>query len=486
MKTLHLTNSWHRTSGGIATFYRALIEQANQRGHEIRLVVPGEKDEIEDCGEFGRIYYLQSPRALFNHGYRLIYPSQYLFARGQLQQILISERPDLIEICDKYTLNYLGALLRTRLLPDVDFRPMVVGLSCERMDDNFRSYIGTLPFDGTFCAAYMRWLYFPFFDYHIANSEYTAAELRSAAQGHLVPRGTWIRHMGVNLQRFSPARRSRALRQRLLQNFGAPEASVLLLYVGRLVPEKNLPLLFDLLAHLAHNGRSDFRLLVVGDGIERAKWDADAGQRAPGRALFFGHIKDQNILADFYANADLFVHPNPHEPFGIAPLEAMASGLPLIAPDSGGITSYANSGNAWTVAPTVEQFSAAVHDALSSEELRLPRLAQPCARRANTSGPVSRRRFLICIPRCRGPRGTPPKRCRRLLSHRALPAGCDRLFCGALRPASPVHLSCFRTCDRTAAQVQCSVLPQCATGKLADALNLDRDQVFSGFAGFAC
>jgi glycosyltransferase involved in cell wall biosynthesis len=238
------------------------------------------------------------------------------------------------------------------------------------MDDNFRSYIGTLPFDGTFCAAYMRWLYFPFFDYHIANSEYTAAELRSAAQGHLVPRGTWIRHMGVNLQRFSPARRSRALPQRLLQNFGAPEASVLLLYVGRLVPEKNLPLLIDLLAHLAHNGRSDFRLLVVGDGIERAKWDADAGQRAPGRALFFGHIKDQNILADLYANADLFVHPNPHEPFGIAPLEAMASGLPLIAPDSGGITSYANSGNAWTVAPTVEQFSAAVHDALSSEELR--------------------------------------------------------------------------------------------------------------------
>jgi Glycosyl transferases group 1 len=48
------------------------------------------------------------------------------------------------------------------------------------------------------------------------------------------------------------------------------------------------------------------------------------------------------------------------EPFGIAPLEAMASGLPLIAPDRGGVLSYANSSNAWIVPPIPEAFAQAI------------------------------------------------------------------------------------------------------------------------------
>ena len=59
-----------------------------------------------------------------------------------------------------------------------------------------------------------------------------------------------------------------------------------------------------------------------------------------------GHL-DKELLADYYANADVFVHPNPKEPFGIAPLEAMASGVPVVAPNSGGILSYATDENIW-------------------------------------------------------------------------------------------------------------------------------------------
>lgn len=370
MKTLHLTNSYHQTSGGVATFYRALIAEANQRRHPIRLVVPGESDQVEEVGEFGRIYHVQSPASFLSPGYRLIYPTQFLATKSKLQAILISERPDLVEICDKYTLNYLGALLRARLLRSLDFRPIVVGLSCERMDDNFRSYIGKVPLAKAFCSFYMRWFYFPFFDHHIANSEYTAEELRAAAEGHLVPRQTWIRHMGVDLRHLSPARKSSQLRKRLLENFGASADAVLLLYVGRLVPEKNLSLLFDLLSHLARNSHRDFRLIVVGDGMERKHWEVESAKQTLGRALFLGHIADREVLADIYANADLFVHPNPCEPFGIAPLEAMASGLPLIAPNAGGVTSYAGAANAWTAEPTVAEFAKAVEQALLDETLR--------------------------------------------------------------------------------------------------------------------
>src|SRR5581483_6119350 len=153
LKTLHLTNCWHERSGGIATFYRALIEEANRRRQHIRLVVPGQHDRMESAGEFGRIYYLAAPRAPFNSQYRIIYPTQFLSPKSKLQQILLTERPDLVEICDKYALHYLGALLRRELLPALDFRPVVVGLSCERMDDNFRSYLGRIPLARRFCSA---------------------------------------------------------------------------------------------------------------------------------------------------------------------------------------------------------------------------------------------------------------------------------------------------------------------------------------------
>jgi alpha-1,6-mannosyltransferase len=236
------------------------------------------------------------------------------------------------------------------------------------MDDNFRTYLGKLPLSRWFCSWYMKWIYFPFFDHHIANSEYTAAELRQAAEGRAVPRGTWIRPMGVELGHLSPGLRSPAARQRLLQDFGAglgadlgaKEDAVLLLYVGRLVPEKNLPLLFAVMERLSSNAQRDFRLLVVGDGMERARWEQECARKLPGRVRFAGHIGDALTLAQLYANADLFVHPNPREPFGIAPLEAMASGLPLVAPNQGGVTVYANQQNAWTTDANVDAFCDAI------------------------------------------------------------------------------------------------------------------------------
>jgi glycosyltransferase involved in cell wall biosynthesis len=60
------------------------------------------------------------------------------------------------------------------------------------------------------------------------------------------------------------------------------------------------------------------------------------------------------------------VHPNAREPFGIAPLEAMASGVPVVVPDAGGVLSYANCGNAVLAAPTPEAFAAAVRAAIEA------------------------------------------------------------------------------------------------------------------------
>jgi alpha-1,6-mannosyltransferase len=352
MKTLHLTNAWHRSSGGIGTFYKALFETANRQGHRMSLVVPGPDTRVEPVGEFGLIYQLQARLAPLDRSYRIICPHRYLFPRTAIQRIINDERPDLIEIAEKYTMPWLGGLVRTRRLPGVSVRPVVVGASHERMDENVAAYLSDSPLAAHLCQLYMKWLYFPMFDHHITFSEHTAEELIRASDGHKVRRGIWITPMGVDCDRF---------------NFHGRDADdravTRLLYAGRLAPEKNVFLLLDMMKRLDPD---EYRLTIVGDGplLDEMR------RRNMEHVSFAGYIADRDELAGIYAKADVFVHPNPREPFGIAPLEAMAAGLALIAPNTGGIISYANQTNAWLVSADPDSMAAAAREIRANPAVR--------------------------------------------------------------------------------------------------------------------
>ncbi len=357
MKTLHLTNCWHPSSGGVGTFYRALFEAAGREGHFMRLVVPGPSTSVEEVGRFGRIYNIEAPHAPINPEYRMVLPHRYLFPRTALQRIINDERPDLIEVSDKYAMPYLAGLLRTRRLPGVRIRPTVVGLSHERMDENMAAYLTDKRAAQRFCEWYMKWLYFPMFDHHITVSEHTAEELIHASRGHKVRRGIWVAPMGVDCDRFTSQRRTPAIRKGLLELVRGGEDSTILFYAGRLVPEKNLSLLIETVARL---DPATSRLAVAGTGILFDSLQRECVSRGLRNVTFLGHIADRETLANYYANADIFIHPNPREPFGIAPLEAMSSGLALVAPNAGGVTSYADASNAWLADPTPAAFAEAV------------------------------------------------------------------------------------------------------------------------------
>jgi alpha-1,6-mannosyltransferase len=352
------------------------MEAANRRGHEMRLVVPGTDDRIETIGSHARIYYVSSPPAPLNSDYRVMFPGNYLRRGSRLRRILETEQPDLVEVCDKYTLNYFAGMLRTGMLGDVRCRPLVVALTCERMDDNVHAYLGWNAIVRPLVKLYMKWLYFSLFDHHIANSHYTAEELRPASMGHPIRRGVWIRPMGVDFHGLSPAHRSSLGRHGLLQRVGAGADATLLLYVGRLVPEKNLGLLLDTLEMLQKRNGRDWRLVLAGDGVERRRFLSEAARRTPGRVAWLGHVQSRAELARLYANCDAFVHPNPREPFGIAPLEAMSSGLPLVAPDRGGVTTYADSTNAWIIPPRPDAFADAICEMVSDGPAREFRIAK--------------------------------------------------------------------------------------------------------------
>ncbi|MFC7618008.1 glycosyltransferase family 4 protein [Actinokineospora soli] len=151
-------------------------------------------------------------------------------------------------------------------------------------------------------------------DRTLAPSTASVADLAA----HGVPRvHRWAR--GVDVRRFHPDHVDRDLRRAL-----APDGELLVGYVGRLAPEKQVEKLAAL------NGVPGVRLVVVGDGP-----DTDALRAKLPGAAFLG-FRDGAELAAAYASLDVFVHTGPHETFCQAVQEAMASGVPVVAPDAGG------------------------------------------------------------------------------------------------------------------------------------------------------
>ena len=153
------------------------------------------------------------------------------------------------------------------------------------------------------------------------NADRTLAPSSSAAAAlaaHGIPRvHRWAR--GVDIERFQPSRRDEQLRAQL-----APAGEMLVGFVGRLAPEKRV------LRLSALHDIPGIQLVVVGDGPDRQK----LARQLP-NAIFLG-FRTGDALARAYASLDVFVHTGPYETFCQTVQEALASGLPVIAPNAGG------------------------------------------------------------------------------------------------------------------------------------------------------
>jgi hypothetical protein len=146
---------------------------------------------------------------------------------------------------------------------------MVIGLSRERMDDNLRAYLGWNKLVPRLVGFYMKWLYFSMCDHHIANSRYTAEELRTASIGHPIQRSVWVRPMGVDFRELSPTHRSSLARHNLLRRVKCFRRSDPAPVRGTPGSGKNLALLLEALGQLQAERWKDWRLIFVGDSVER-------------------------------------------------------------------------------------------------------------------------------------------------------------------------------------------------------------------------
>ncbi|WP_273484683.1 glycosyltransferase family 4 protein [Desulforamulus ruminis] len=131
---------------------------------------------------------------------------------------------------------------------------------------------------------------------------------------------------GIDASLYQPGKADPSFKARI----GA-QNKTLLLYVGRLAPEKDLDILMETMK-VIHPIHPDIHLVITGDGPLAAKLKEEATPNI----TFTGYLHGEE-LATVYASCDIFVFPSTTETYGNVILEAMASGLPVVAPYCGGI-----------------------------------------------------------------------------------------------------------------------------------------------------
>jgi alpha-1,6-mannosyltransferase len=313
VKICDLTQFYSPLSGGVKRYVHEKIGfiQKNAPEDEHVLIVPGEKTGVV-AGERSRIYSIRSPLVSRTARYRALVN---LRAVGE---ILERERPDIIESADPYQVGWKAISAgKTLEIPVVAFYhshfPEAYLRGASRL-------LGARAGASLMSAAqrYVRKLYNRF-EATLVPSEPLAQTL----QGWGV-RNTRLVSLGVNTDNFRATPDDSAETRRSLAIDGDRK---LLLYVGRLAPEKNTAVFFKAFEILTKRRPGEFQLLVIGDGPGRKELQRLAEAHD---ANWIQYCTDPLELARYYRAADLFVHPGTQETFGLVALESQACGTPVV------------------------------------------------------------------------------------------------------------------------------------------------------------
>ena len=282
---------------GVTNSVLRVCEHLRAHGHDVLVIAPGTGEPAEHDG----VPVVRVPAV----GLPVVNSMPVGVPSRRVLTALRAFRPDVVHLAAPFVVGARGLAAARRLgIPTVAvYQTDVAG---------FASSYGL----GLTARAAWRWTcrLHSQADRTLAPSSWATGALRERG----VPRvHQWAR--GVDTRRFTPSRRSAARRAEL-----APGGERLVGFVGRLAPEKQV----DRLAVLGDLPGT--RLVVVGDGPS-----ADGLRERLPAAAFLGH-RGGDELAEIYASLDVFVHTGQSETFCQAVQEALASGVPVVAPDAGG------------------------------------------------------------------------------------------------------------------------------------------------------
>ncbi len=294
---------------GVARSYTRLARTFQEQDQEFLFFSPFQPGPEHSWST--RVVQVQSTPFPPNFSYRFSLP-YFQNISGKLR----SFDPDVVHVSSPTLLGW-SALRRARRLGC----PAVAAYHT-----NFPCYVDQFNWLESASWSYLRAFYNRFDRVH-APSGTTASKLRNRGFQNV---RLWRR--GIDRTRFSPDHRSTELRQEI-RNDDEP----ILLYVGRLAPEKNVMDLVTISKQLREKG-PPFKLAIVGDGPCRE----DLEESLP-NAVFPGILQGTE-LSTWYASADIFVFPSTFETFGNVVLEAFASELPVVVPDEGAVVELVNDG----------------------------------------------------------------------------------------------------------------------------------------------
>jgi alpha-1,6-mannosyltransferase len=289
-----MTMFYAPASGGVRTYldakHRRLAAYPDVR-HS--LLIPGPQSSHEDG-----VYRVPAPPVPFGNGYR--FPIRV----GPWRDALQSLRPDLIEVGDPYLTAWAALNARRQLdVPVIGFYhsdlPLLVSNRIGAwLGANVENYVSKL---------------YGNFDRVLAPSAAMADKLI-----RLGVKDVHVQPLGVDLLTFHPSRRDPGLKTEL----GLSEETRLLMFAGRGSKEKNLPVLLDCMKALG----AGYHLLLVGSHMP-------AG--VPDNVTVMGEFRPAVEVARLLASADALVHAGDQETFGLVVIEAMASGIPVVAVEAG-------------------------------------------------------------------------------------------------------------------------------------------------------
>lgn len=311
MRILYITETFLPKVDGIVHTLCKLLDYLPGQGHETLLAAPGQPPEK----------YHQTPIVRLPSLRFLPYPELHLtLPWAKISRVVDDFKPHLVHLVNPAVLPFTGIVghVRRRKIPLVaSYHTDLPGFAA-RWGMGFLSPL---------LYAYLRRVHNAC-DLNFCPSSATLQDIQQHGFKNLK---IWTR--GVDTQMFNPGKRDAAWRSRL--SGGNPDAP-LLLVVGRLSPEKRVDWLLPVLQALPQA-----RLAIVGDGPQRERLQA---QFAGTPTVFTGYLRGED-LSRAYAAADVFVFPAANETLGNVALEAMASGLPVVAARSGGVLDIVSEGN---------------------------------------------------------------------------------------------------------------------------------------------
>lgn len=372
MKIVIATAVYFPMINGVAVFSHNLARGLAARGHEVLVLTPSQKGKSYEAFDDGvRVFYLKSVEAkvypdqihkaekkfrlFYRHGFRVS-----VFPGPEVKRILDAFSPDVVhvQVSDPIGLSVVSYARKHGIpvvttehnQPEVLTEPLKVPKVAKK------------PID-TMLANY--------FANRQSKSDFVTMPTKQAIYNLLEGRDFKVPvaavSNGVDLSSFKPGRVLSSVREK----YGVPAGRPVVLYVGRVDPEKNVGAVLSAFSSVVEK-IPEALLVVVGDGVDLPNLKKEAKRLGIFKSVkFLGRVTGED-LCEVYKMGTVFATASEIETQGIVLIEAAASGLPLIAVDKGAVSEICVAGvNGFLCQPgDISEMAAAIYKLLSNKDLR--------------------------------------------------------------------------------------------------------------------